>query len=180
MTYQDLMLKIKAKATLDRKKRRDSRFLETMGFLVAKGFLKTNLPIPLLPNKRLRIADAIWAGLNVEPRILEVLPAAVLRLEKHFDLDPDMHEKLAHVVHLLRRREEMGESFYDIPYDKIKVWVNFPLNDRRVKPIAKKKVIKTFRLDPEIAKKLENAAVKRGYTATKMVEILISQLDQGL
>ena len=61
----------------------DRRFRESMGFLVAKGFLKTNFPVPLLPNKRLRLEDVLWAGTHVEPRILEVLPAAVLRLEQH-------------------------------------------------------------------------------------------------
>jgi hypothetical protein len=38
------------------------RILETMGFLATKGFLKTNLEMPLLPNKRLRVEDVIWAG----------------------------------------------------------------------------------------------------------------------
>ena len=47
-----------------------------MGFLVRKGFLHTNKTIPLNPNDHIDLSDAVWAGRVVEPRILEVLPAA--------------------------------------------------------------------------------------------------------
>jgi len=54
-----------------------------MGFLVAKGFLYTNKKIPLNPNEHINLKDAIWAGRFVEPRILEVLPAAYERFKKY-------------------------------------------------------------------------------------------------
>jgi len=168
-----LVQKIKRKAKQDASKRRDPRFLETMGFLVAKGFLRTNLNTPLIPNKRLRIDDAIWAGVNVEPRILEVLPAAVLRLPRHFDLDSNRHPVLAQVVDHLRRGENHGLDFCGTPYDRIKVWANFPLRDRRVKPASKKKRIKTFRLDPTVIQHLKEIANARGCTETEIVEALI-------
>lgn len=81
MSRSVLIKKIKQRAEDDKLKRKDIRFLKTMGFLVSKGFLKVNYNIPNLPNMRLHIEDAIWAGKNIEPRILEVLPAAVLRLK---------------------------------------------------------------------------------------------------
>jgi len=175
MNKEALIMQIKEKAKQDENKRRDRRFLETMGFLVAKGFLKTNLEVPLLPNKRLRVDDAIWAGLNVEPRILEVLPAAVLRLKSHFDADPVAHKDLVQVVDQLRRREEIGEAFYGMPYAKIKIWADLPLCDTRVKPISKKKVAKTFRLDPFALECLKKAAQKKGCTETDILEKLLVQ-----
>ena len=66
-----------------------------MGFLVAKGFLYTNKKIPLNPNQHINLNDAVWAGLFIEPRILEVLPAAYERFKKHFSVDSDKIEKLA-------------------------------------------------------------------------------------
>jgi hypothetical protein len=173
MNKDALIRKIKAKAKQDEKNRRDRRFLEAMGFLVAKGFLKTNLGMPLLPNKRLRIDDVIWAGQNVEPRILEVLPAAVLRLGKHFDLDPTVHRELAEVVDQLRKRDENGNAFYGMPYEKVRVWTDFPLRDKRVKPLTKRKVVKTFRLDPIAVESLRKIAEQKGCTETEVLETLL-------
>lgn len=173
MNKEALVKKIKEKAKRDEKNRHDPRFLKTMGFLVAKGFLKTNLNVPLLPRQRLRIEDAIWAGENVEPRILEVLPAAVLRLEKHFDLDPVKHEELARVVEQLYRREVNGDLFCGMPYKKVKVWAEFPLLDRRVKAVTQKKLLKTFRLDPAAIERLRKVAAERNCTETEVVERLL-------
>ncbi len=173
MNRESLIRKIKEKAKQDEKNRRDRRFLETMGFLVAKGFLKTNVEVLLLPNKRLRVDDAIWAGRNVEPRILEVLPAAVLRLGKHFDLDPAFHKELAEVIDQLRRHEEKGKAFYGIPYEKLRVWAEFPLRDKRVKPLTKRKVVKTFRLDPVAIENLRRVAEQKGCTETEIIEKLL-------
>jgi hypothetical protein len=177
MNREALIREIKKKAKQDQKKRRDPRFLATMGFLVAKGFLKTNREIPLLPNKRIRVDDAIWAGLHVEPRILEILPAAVLRLGKHFDLDPLVHKELFIVVEQLRRRQEQGEAFCGMPYEKVKVWAEFPLRDRRVKPVTEKKVMKTFRLDPVALERLKAAAESKNSSETEIIEKLLFGME---
>jgi len=173
MNQEALIKRIKAKAKQDQRFRRDPRFLETMGFLVAKGFLKTNLDIQLTPNIRLQIDDVIWAGQNVEPRILEVLPAAVLRLEKHFDLDPTRHIELARVVDQLRRRDEKGDDFENMPYAKVRVWAEFPLKDKRVKSITQKRVMKSFRLDPTAIQKLKKIAHEKGCSETEVIEELL-------
>jgi hypothetical protein len=169
----DLLKRIKEKAEQDKKLRRDPRFLETMGFLVAKGFLKTNYEVPLLPNKRLRINDVVWAGQNVEPRILEVLPAAVLRLEKHFDLNPTRHKELFHTVTQLRRREIEGKGFCNIAYEKIRIWADLPLKDRRIKPVAEKKLVRTFRFTPAVVDQLKAKAQIQECSETELLEKLV-------
>lgn len=169
MNRQDAIRQIREKAEQDTEKRRDLRFLETMGFLIAKGFLRTNLEIRPAPNKRLRIEDVIWAGQAVEPRILEVLPAAVLRFGKHFDLDPDKHSELARVIHQLKKDED-GEPFFGIPFGKIKMWVTFNLPDRRLKPLHEKKIPKTFRLSPTAIRNLQNFALGRNCSETQILE----------
>jgi hypothetical protein len=174
MTRKELLDKIRKRAQQDEKNRNDRRFLDTMGLLVAKGLLRTNKPVALYPNKRLRVDDAIWAGQHVEPRILEVLPAAVLRLGRHFDLDADKHADLARTVARLRVREDHGDEFQGIPYAKLKVWAEMPLPDRRVKPAAEKKVAKTFRFHPQTVERLQEMAREKRTTETAILESLIS------
>jgi hypothetical protein len=176
MNRRELLEKIRKRALQDEKNRTDHRFLDTMGLLVAKGLLRTNMPIALCPNKRLRIDDAIWAGQHVEPRILEVLPAAVLRLGRHFDLDADKHAELARTVARLRAREAQGEAFQGIPYNKLKVWAEIPLPDRRVKPAGEKKVAKTFRLHPRAVERLQEMAREKRTTETAVLESLLTEL----
>jgi hypothetical protein len=174
MNREEQLEKIRKRAQQDERNRTDHRFLDTMGFLVAKGLLRTNMPIALYPNKRLRIDDAIWAGQNVEPRILEVLPAAVLRLGRHFDLDADKHADLARTVAQLRAREKHGEAFQGVPYAKLKVWAELPLPDRRVKPGTEKKVARTFRFHPQTIERLQEMAKEKRTTETAILESLVS------
>ena len=162
--------KIKEKAKRTREMRRDPRFIDTMGFLVSKGFLWANYALPNVPNKRLSIDDAVWAGKNIEPRILEVLPSAVLRLEKHFDLNPLKHSELFQVVTQLRKGFEDGDSFCGIPYKKLKIWANLKLKDGRVKTTSEKKVTKTFRLTPNAVLALKHLAKSLDCTETEVLE----------
>ena len=170
MKRKDLIKRIVHGAKRDEINRRDPRYTETMGFLVAKGFLKTNQELPLLPNKRILIADAVWAGTNVEPRILEVLPAAILRLPRHFDLDPVKHDELFATVERLKKQEPKGALLWGIPYEKLKTWAYLPLKDRRMKDVGKKKVTKTFRLKPEVVKRLKQLAKSLNCTETEALE----------
>jgi hypothetical protein len=177
MNRAELLERIRRRARQDEKHRRDRRFLDTMGLLVAKGLLRTNVPLALRPNKRVRVEDALWAGRHVEPRILEVLPAAILRLGRHFDLDPDKHADLARVVARLRAREDHGEEFRGIPYAKLKIWAEMPLPDRRVKPAGERKLARTFRLHPRVSERLQELARERRTTATAILESLILGAD---
>lgn len=170
MNREDFLKRIVRGAKRDQINRRDPRYLETMGFLVAKGFLKTHQDLPLRPNKKILLADAIWAGMNVEPRILEVLPAAVVRLPRHFDLDQNRHGELFATVEKLRKQEKNGDLLWGIPYEKLKVWAHLPLKDRRMKDIREKKVTKTFRLKPAVVRKLRQLAKKLDCTETEALE----------
>jgi hypothetical protein len=173
MSKSALLKKIKDKAKRNARNRRDHRFLDAMGFLVAKGFLRVNFPIRLKPNIRLRIEDVVWAGLNVEPRILEVLPAAILRLPKHFDPDAVNRGALGRVIDQLRRGEEQGDDFYGMPYKKLKVWVDLSLLDKRTKTRAEKKVLRTYRLAPAVLARLKQLSADLDSTETAVIERLV-------
>lgn len=172
MGRADILKRIAEKAKKDKELRQDPRYLQTMGFLVAKGFLRTNQAIPLLPNQRLRLTDAIWAGENVEPRILEVLPAAVLRLPNHFDLNRVEHPDLFLAIEALRKREK-GHPLWGIPFRKYKVWAELILPDRRMKPLTEKKVVKTFRLSPKSIEVLKRRSKEWGCSKTDALEKIL-------
>ena len=123
MKREDILKQAKIAAALNKKNRRDPRYLRAIGFLVAKGFLFTNQQIPRTPNIRIDIEDAIWAGENVEPRILEVLPAAVMRMKKHFNYNPVVHTELRKIIELLKKNKE-GE-FFGILTDRLRLPVCF-------------------------------------------------------
>lgn len=176
MNREQILQKIKRKARVDARNRRDPRFINTMGLLVAKGLLRTNFDVPLLPNKRLDIEDVLWAGRNVEPRILEVLPGAVVRLGAHFRVDPIKHRDLIEVTDQLRRRQTEGKAFEGIPYERLRVWAEFDLRDKRIKPLGLKKRLKSFRLAPQAIERLQAVAEKSGKSETEVLEELLLRL----
>jgi hypothetical protein len=170
---KDLIKELKEAAEKDKQRRRDPRYVRTMAFLTAKGFLFANRRFPYTPNDRIDIDGAIWAGRTLEPRILEVLPAAVLRLPKHFDFDPIRHHELAKTLEDLKACRKDGHRFEGIPYKKIKAWVDFELKDGRIKTQKEKRVLKTFRLKPDTIEKLERIAQDKGKNITAAIEDLI-------
>ena len=105
-----------------------------MTFLVKKSFLKSNEKFTQKYQARMNLTDMIWAGQNVEPRILEVLPSAAARLPKSFifDSQPEILQ-LQKIVNQLNQNCDHGDDFFNIPYQKIKQWMNLPLNDQRTK-----------------------------------------------
>jgi hypothetical protein len=171
-----LIAKIKRAARQDQKKRKDLRYHKVMGFMVAKGFLSTNQTINPQPNARIAIEDAIWAGKEVEPRILEVLPAAVLRLPDHFIGDLSLFTDLAAVLKAMRALSAEGPDFYGISYKKCLQWLDLPLRDKRTKVFQQKRKIKTFRLRPETLSLLKELAQSTQRTETDLVENLILNL----
>ena len=180
MNNKNVIEQIKKAALQDEKKRKDLRYRIAMAFLVKKGFLKTNINFEKHYLARVRIKDMIWAGQNVEPRILEVLPAAILRLPKAF-VTEDMKKlfNLDQVVSDLRHQKENGPDFLNMPYKKMKMWMNISLNDRRTKIKDNKKVMKTFRLSPQAILNIDRLKKKNGISEAAVLENLIAKEVNG-
>lgn len=106
----------------------------------------------------------------MEPRILEVLPAAVLHLRAHFDFDAERFPELAVVLDALKKCAPEGPDLFGVPYAKMRVWANFPLPDRRVKLVSEKKVPRTFRLRPDVIAALKERAREAGCSETELLE----------
>ena len=175
MNKNDVIEKINVLAKQDKERRQDPRYLKVMGFLVAKGFLHTNRKIPLNPNARIHLKDAVWAGRFVEPRILEVLPAAYERFKKHFSGDADSIARFEQVINCIRQKDDPAIDFYGISMEKIRPWFFIRLRDGRSKSLDKRKVSKTYRFKPETVAILKNLKDQSGLTETEILEKLIAQ-----
>jgi hypothetical protein len=174
MNEKEVIEKIKKLAQQDIQRRADPRYLKVIGFLVAKGFLYTNKKIPLNPNEHLKLKDVIWAGRYVEPRILEVLPAAYERFKKHFAGDADAIEKLEQIIDRIKQKDDRNMDFYGIPIEKVKPWFFIRLRDGRSKSLTDRKVSKTFRFKPETITILKNLKDQTGLSETAILEELIT------
>jgi hypothetical protein len=169
-----LIEKINMLAEQDKKQRQDPKYLKVMGFLVAKGFLFTNKTIALNPNEHLNLKDAVWAGQFVEPRILEVLPAAYERFKKHFYGDREIIDKLVQIIDCVKQKGDRKIDFYGIPVEKLKPWFFIRLRDGRSKSLDQRKVSKNFRFKPETIEKLKNLKIQTGQSETEILEKLIA------
>lgn len=174
MNKEEQIQKITMLAQQDKEWRRDPRYLNIMGFLVAKGFLYTNERIPLNPNAYINLKDALWAGRLVEPRILEVLPAAYERFKKHFSGDADTIAKFEQVIKRIRQKDNQWSEFFGISIEKIRPWFFIRLKDGRSKSIDKRKVSKTFRFRPETVEILKNLKEQTGQSESEILEKLIA------
>jgi hypothetical protein len=162
-------------AQKDKDRRTDPRYLKVMGFLIAKGFLYSNKKIPLDPNALINLGDAVLVGQHVEPRILEVLPAAYERFKKHFTGDSGTIEKLNQIIDCVKREKDQGIDFFGIPVEKVKPWFFIRLRDGRSKSLANRKVSKTYRFRPETIEILKKLKRNTGQTETEIVEELIAK-----
>src|SRR5687768_13272417 len=99
MPDKKLVEKAKRKLKALQKLRKDPRYLRTIGKLRLAGFLD----VRDIPEYRGQIFlnDALWAA-ELEPRILELLPAIVARRPKFFVFF-DLPEDLKHVVKEIKR-----------------------------------------------------------------------------
>ncbi len=177
MKKNDFLNKIKIKAKQNKLHRADMRFKKTIALLTAKGLLQTNQDIPARTGTKLDLKDALWAGRNVEPRILEVLPAAILHYRANFLSLENIPNELNEVLQAIRNNLEHGPNFEGIEYLKMKNWANLPLKDKRTKPVNEHRQKKTYRLPLKTLKKLQELITSGKFKdQTSAIEAAIERL----
>lgn len=142
------------------------------GFFVGKGLLGKEGTEPL-PSAKLDINDVIKAGLEIEPRILEVLPAAMLRFPRSFLNWEKMPEKLATVLDCIKKNKNEGPDLGGLPYKDLKRWANCELPDKRTIPAKEKKIPSYFRLRPAAIEALKKRAYREGISEAEVIERLL-------
>ncbi|MGE0526723.1 MAG: hypothetical protein AB7G93_01975 [Bdellovibrionales bacterium] len=180
MKTNEILKKIKAKAEQNKLNREDPRFKKAIGIFKAKGLLQTNLDIPARTGGKIELRDAIWAGKNVEPRILEVLPAAILHHRANFIGIDHLPEELERILKAIRNDVQDGPDFEGVPYQKMKHWANARLKDKRTKPARELRQSKTLRLKLETLAKLQRIiAAGKAKDLTSAFEEAVERYDES-
>lgn len=134
--------------------RRDPRFRRAIGALVRAGLLTTTLED--LPSPRpVRLSDLLFAG-ELEPRVLELLPALVLKRPRMVRLPKKLPADLADVIDRARRGQELP-SFRGVAPAAYLPWI-----ERLGRPGHGKALMRSFRLRPEDLRRLRQLKQRTG------------------
>ncbi|MCB0393146.1 MAG: hypothetical protein KDD25_01225 [Bdellovibrionales bacterium] len=170
---KNLLEKVKRAAERDKVKRRDPRFLRAMAFLTRKGILRANRDYQQWYFGKLHLKDALWAGKNLEPRILEVLPAIAVRLPKEV-VYTDAPPAFLKAIEALKSNQLEGPDFLGVPFEKYKTWLNLKLADGRTKPVNQHKIMRSFRLSPDAIRKIEEKMKELNLSGAEVIESLLN------
>ena len=92
-----------------------------LGFFCAKRLLLSNVP-PHWDGQPLTVSDVIKVGREIEPRVLAVLPAAIILYPESFR--GEMPADLAAVLDHIKRGVLHGPEFGGVKYEEMKRWAD--------------------------------------------------------
>jgi hypothetical protein len=165
---RDLQLRAKRRHAAIARAKRDPRYKRVVGRYVAAGLLTTTLDVA--PYRRpVEVDDVLWAG-SLEPRILELLPALIVKRPALFVGVARLPDDLAAAVRALRMNREPGE-FRGISGAALLRWL--PSVGQRGKLPSR---LKSFRLQPDDLALLERLSHTLGLTQTNVVRRGLRQL----
>lgn len=150
----------------------DKRYTKTLGFFQAKGLLWAKNIKPV-GGVKLAIKDVLWVAKNIEPRVFEVLPAALLHCPRSFLVQTHLPEEIKQILQALKLGLAQGPSYIGIPFGKFKFWAEFKTKDGRVRALSEKSVARSFRLLPQAARLLEDRAKAEGISQGVMISKII-------
>jgi hypothetical protein len=117
----DLQARARKRYQALRRKQRDPRFRKVMGRFVAEGLLATTIEGIPLHDKRVPLEEALWAG-TVEPRIMELLPAVLVKKPQLLRLPKELPDDVAAVIYAIRHGKP-APSFRGVAPDRYLPWV---------------------------------------------------------
>jgi hypothetical protein len=161
MTPEELRERARRKLGGIRRRARDPRFSKVMGRFAREGLLVTNQGYRT-HKAALDTSDVLWAG-ELEPRLLELLPALIVKRPALFESTENLPPDLAEVVARLRRDEIPGD-FRGIPGRAVHGWL------RRVGQRGKAPSrLKSFRFKPADRELLAELSKKLGVSETEVI-----------
>lgn len=171
MNIEEIIAEAKALTKKREKFYRDRRYLKVVGFLCGKKLLQAE-SIKKTPNIKVSVKDAVWAANNVEPRILEVLPAAILHFPRSFVDLRHLPETLKEVLECLEQGRT-GPAYNGIAFEQLLRWAQYTPSDRRIRPLDSKRVARSFRLTRPTANLLTTKAKAMGVSESSYLSELI-------
>ncbi len=153
----------------------DARAKNTLGFLVNKGLLWTNQPIKPYLGK-INIQDVLWTAENVEPRVYEVLPAAMIHFPKTFIGLKNLPNELNTIVKCIKNGKTPEKiEWKGIKFKNMVRWANKPLKDKRTIKLSEMKKNRTFSFSADTNLKLREVAKSKKISETELLQQLVLQ-----
>jgi hypothetical protein len=165
---QSLQRRAQARHALIAQRRAQPRYLRVLGRFVEAGLLRTNEPA-ILHRKPIRVVDALWAS-EVEPRILELLPALLIKKPSFFEDASALPEDLERAVRALKRNR-VPEPLRGIPGSDLARWV--PRVGRKDKLPSR---LRCFRLSAEDSQYLAHLARELDLNETEVMRRALREL----
>jgi hypothetical protein len=150
------------------RRRRDPRYGRVIGRLVHAGLLETNHPV-LSHNQPIRVEDALWVG-KVEPRVLELLPATLVKVPSMFVDATSLPADLAACVAALRRSVQPPD-FRGVPGVKVFHWL---LRVGRKNKFPSR--LKSFRFQAQEQRLLERLSVALSLSESDVIRLALVEL----
>jgi radical SAM superfamily enzyme YgiQ (UPF0313 family) len=161
MTPDEIQERARRKLAGIRRRTRDPRFSTVMGRFAGAGLLVTNRAYERHKNP-LAVADVLYVG-EVEPRVLELLPALIVKRPSLFVSTDDLPKDLAEAVRRLRH-DEVPRDFRGIPGRSLHEWL------RRVGHRGKvPSRLKSFRFKPADQRLLDELTKRLGISETEVI-----------
>ena len=168
LTRNELQAAARKRHQALRRKQRDPRFKKVMGRFVAAKLLTTNIEGIRPHDKPVPLEDALWAG-TVEPRIMELLPAVLLKKPGLIRVPKDLPSDVAEVVHAIRHGKQ-PPSFRGVAPDQYLPWVT-EVGRKGKSP----SVLKSFRFKHEDVLRL--ARLRKSLPARSDTEVVRMALE---
>ena len=142
------------------------RYRKVIGKFVAAKLLEHNKITAY--RGPIDLEDVLWVG-NIEPRVLELLPAILLRRPKLIRIRGEIPPDLRAVVIALKKGAAT-QDFRGVKSDQYAPWVE--LIGRKQSPPS---VLKTFRFQRADIQKLKSLKQKTGLSETEIVRRAIQR-----
>jgi len=146
----------------------DPRYKRVLGRYLASGLFTTNMDVEPYRGA-ITVEDALWAG-RVEPRVLELLPALIVKRPSLFVNATRLPPDLRAVVHALRRNERPPD-FRGIPGAALLRWL--PSVGHKGKLPSR---LKAFRLQADDLALLDRLSVELDLSQTDVLRRALRSL----
>lgn len=153
------------------KQRQDPRFVQVVGRLVTARLLRANHPVASVRGP-VTLEAALWAG-EIEPRILELLPAILLKKPGFFTVNDRVPEDLKEVLAAIRKGD-MPPPFRGIPGESLLKWVPLIGHQNKLPTLSK-----TYRFQQEDLQLLMHLKDSLGVSETDVVRLGLKALVQA-
>lgn len=170
MNIKDIIQKAKQKANELEKLKQDKRYQNVIGKFVASGFIIAE-GIPSYPCK-VSLEDVLWTG-ELEPRVLELLPAILIKKPSILKHIYKMPEDLEEVCFAIRRRTGTKlQPFRGVRPEDYMKWL--PLIGLKGKTTQ---ITKSFRFYDDDISKLQALAKKYKKSEVEIIRMSLQMLE---